>query len=70
MCCDAVGISHKSPHKIRKTYGTMLIDGGVDESIIMEQMGHKDIMTTKKYYYFSNKSDEKKYEQIEKAVSI
>lgn len=68
--CDAVGISHKSPHKIRKTYGTMLIDGGVDESIIMEQMGHKDIMTTKKYYYFSNKSDEKKYEQIEKAVSI
>lgn len=68
--CNSLGIKYKSNHKIRKTYGTMLIDSGVDESIIAEQMGHADISTTKKYYYFSNKSDEKKREQIIRAISV
>ena len=68
--CNELGIKYKSNHKIRKTYGTMLIDNGVDESIVAEQMGHVDISTTKKYYYFSNKSEEKKREQIRKAISI
>lgn len=68
--CGILGIKYKSNHKIRKTYGTMLIDSGVDESIVAEQMGHVDISTTKKYYYFSNKSEEKKREQIDRAISI
>lgn len=68
--CNILGIKYKSNHKIRKTYGTMLIDSGVDESIVAEQMGHVDISTTKKYYYFSNKSEEKKREQISRAISI
>lgn len=68
--CNELGIKYRSNHKIRKTYGTMLIDSGVDESIIAEQMGHVDISTTKKYYYFSNKSQEKKKEQILGAISV
>ena len=68
--CDTLGIPQRSPHKIRKTYGTMLIDGDVDESIITEQMGHCDIATTKQYYYYSNKADKKKLDQIQKAVVI
>lgn len=68
--CDKLGIDYKSNHKIRKTYGTLLIDGGVDESIVAEQMGHSDITTTKKYYYYSNKSEAKKREQIESAISF
>lgn len=68
--CNTLGIKYKSNHKIRKTYGTMLIDSGVDESIVAEQMGHADISTTKKYYYFSNKSEEKKREQISRAVYV
>lgn len=68
--CNTLGIQYKSNHKIRKTYGTMLIDSGVDESIVAEQMGHADISTTKKYYYFSNKSEEKKREQISRAVYV
>lgn len=63
-------IPQRSMHKIRKTYGTTLIDGGVDESIIIEQMGHSDIHCTKQYYYFSNKNREKKREQISKAVTF
>ena len=68
-CCEKAGVQYKSNHKIRKTYGTMLIDGGVDDSIVAEQMGHTDISTTRKYYYFSNKSEEKKREQIIRAMN-
>lgn len=68
--CDAVGIERRSMHKIRKTYGTMLIDSGVDDSLTMAQMGHADITTTRKYYYFSNKNDSLKEAQILKAVTI
>lgn len=66
--CRKLGILTRSMHKIRKTYGTTLIDGDVDEYIIAEQMGHKDIKTTKEYYYYSNKSEKKRAEQLQKAL--
>ena len=66
--CEELKIDYKSNHKIRKTYGTMLIDNNVDDSIVAEQMGHTDIATTQKYYYFSNKSEAKRREQISKAI--
>lgn len=68
--CDTLGIRHRTMHKIRKTYGTALIDGNVDERFITEQMGHSDITTTKKLYYFSNKTTKQKEMQIEKALSF
>lgn len=68
--CDECHIPRRSMHKIRKTYGTTLIDGGVDESLVMLQMGHKDITTTKKYYYFSNKGLDSKVDQIKKAINF
>lgn len=67
--CETLHIPHRSMHKIRKTYGTTLIDQNVDESLIAEQMGHKDITTTKKYYYFSNRSKTNKVKQINEALS-
>ena len=66
--CEKLDIKYRSNHKIRKTYGTALIDGKVDDAIIAEQMGHTDITTTKKFYYYSNKSEEKKISQISAAV--
>ena len=68
--CDALGIERRSMHKIRKTYGTMLIDSGADDSTVMEQMGHSDIMTTRKFYYFSNKSQAEKIEQVKRAIVL
>lgn len=68
--CEEVGIPPRTMHKIRKTYGTTLLDAGVDESFIIEQMGHSDIECTKKYYYFSNKHADKKLQQIKDAISI
>ncbi len=66
--CKALKIPQRSMHKIRKTYGTTLFDAGVDESVIIEQMGHSDINCTKQNYYFSNKGRDKKRDQIMRAV--
>ena len=52
--CNKLGIKKRSLHKIRKTYSTKLIDAHVPDSVIENQMGHEDIETTKKYYYFNN----------------
>ena len=67
--CRYVGIKERSMHKARKTYATKLINGGVDESIIIKQMGHTSIDCTKNYYYFNNKNDEDVIKQIENAIS-
>lgn len=67
--CDALNLNRRSMHKIRKTYATTLLNYNVDESIIAEQMGHKDIATTLGYYYFSNKNEARKREQINRAIS-
>lgn len=68
--CQECGIPEKSMHKIRKTYGTILIDNDVDDSLIMSQMGHADISTTREYYYFANKNNENKKEQIRNAINF
>ena len=57
-------------HKIRRTYATTLIDAGVPESLIIQQMGHKDISVTKTYYYYSNKAQETNDAEVEKALSF
>lgn len=67
--CDGCGIPRRSMHKIRKTYGTTLIDSGADESLIQSQMGHADISTTRKFYYFGNKNDSTNQAQIDRAIS-
>lgn len=66
--CQKLNLHKKSMHKIRRAYGTTLIDGDVDEKLVMNQMGHSDIATTKKFYYYSNKSREKNEQQINSAV--
>lgn len=68
--CKKLGFPRKSMHKIRKTYGTLLLDNNVDESIVTEQMGHSDISCTRKYYYFCNKNQETKEKQIRNAINF
>lgn len=67
--CRYVGIKERSMHKARKTYATKLINGGVDESLVVKQMGHTSIDCTKNYYYFNNRNEEDAAKQIEKAIS-
>ncbi len=54
--CDNLNIKRRGMHSLRKTYATMLINAGVDESIVINQMGHTDFNTTKDYYYYNNKT--------------
>lgn len=54
--CRKLGIYRKSPHKIRKTYGTILLDHNVDNRLIMEQMGHTDIACTENHYHRNRRS--------------
>jgi len=67
--CKRCGLTPRSMHKIRKTYATTLIDADVDDSIVMEMMGHSDIATTRKFYYFSRSGEDKKKEQIYRAIA-
>ena len=54
--CKKLGIYRKSPHKIRKTYGTILLDNNVDKQLIMGQMGHADILCTEQHYHRNRRS--------------
>lgn len=64
--CTERGIVPKSLNKIRKTYGTILIDADVEESLIISQMGHTDIETTKQFYYKNRKNMKQKESVINK----
>ena len=62
--CKKLGIYRKSPHKIRKTYGSILLDYNVDNRLIMEQMGHTDINCTESHYHRNRKDIEQKSQII------
>ena len=49
--CEKLDIPHRTMHKIRKTYGTTLIDNHVDERFITEQMGKSITIPIKKSMY-------------------
>ena len=66
--CRNVGIRMRSLHKARKTYATELLNGGVDEMLVIKQMGHTDISTTKGFYYFDNREDSEAVKMIQNAI--
>ena len=63
--CKEVGIKPRSPHKIRKTYGSILLDNGVDTNMIIGQMGHTDIICTERFYHRNRKRLEQKQRIID-----
>lgn len=50
----------KSPHKIRKTYGTILLDNKVDNDLVTGVMGHSTILCTENHYHRNRKAIETK----------
>ena len=62
--CEKLGIYKKSPHKIRKTYGTILLDNNIDSQLIIGQMGHTNIMCTENHYHRNRRSIKNKSEII------
>lgn len=58
--CNKLGIYPKSPHKIRKTYGTLLLDNNIDRRLITDVMGHTDILCTENHYHRNRRTLEAK----------
>lgn len=70
VICNKLEIVKKSPNKIRKTYASVLIDAGVESSVIMKQMGHTDITTTYKSYFKNRKDLTQRAEALNKVVGL
>lgn len=67
--CNTLKITPRSMHKCRKTYITTLINANVPESLIIEQVGHTDIKTSKQYYLFNNKAKQEALKTLSEAIS-
>ncbi len=62
--CEKLGIPKRSPHKIRKTYASILLDGNTDRKFIERQLGHTDISCTEQFYHRDRRTIEEKREII------
>ena len=68
--CNKLGILHRSSHKIRKTYGSSLLEGGVSINTTRIMLGHSDEKTTLKYYCFDTHTEDEKKKIFENALKM
>ena len=66
--CNHLNIPYRSPHKIRKTVISSMIDANVNINTIRKIVGHEDEKTTYNNYCFDRKSNDEIRKQLEIAL--
>ena len=67
--CREIGIPERASHKVRKTYGSNLLEKRVGEAVAQSQLGHKQISTTHNFYHYDILDDDERSEAIDSASS-
>ncbi len=67
LVCDELGIDRCSPHDLRRTHNTMLVESGVEGTIIRSITGHSDEAMTDHYYHGSKQA---KSDALNRVVSM
>lgn len=55
QACEATGVRPLSPHALRHSCATHMVDGGADIRFVGEFLGHESLATTEKYVHVAMK---------------
>lgn len=67
--CEQLGIKIRSPHKIRKTYISELMNNKVDPDFVRVQVGHQELQTTYNSYTYSTTRQKKQLKVISRVLT-